>query len=53
MFDLNCSEENDFEGYREYRDWFWDFYGECVDDGYSDWYRDSYGTEYEDWGIFN
>ena len=45
----------DFEddGYSGYNEWFWDFYGEMLDEGYLDWYRDSYGEEPEDLGIFN
>lgn len=43
--------END--GYGEYVEWYWEFYGDMVDEGYEDWYRDSYGEEPEDLGIFN
>ena len=48
--EFDCNEEFGLEDYRE---WFWEFYGDCMDEGYSDWYRDSYGTEPVDFGIFD
>lgn len=36
----------------EYEEWFWDTYGEDVDDDYPNWERDTFGSYVEDCGLF-